>query len=117
LCRKRRLAEQLLVWLGEQKGIKQARVNYSCASVVIEYDVVYEGVLRATVGRLALIGLEELERLVDPQRASATEPSPATMAAPTTSRPAWSRVPLVLPTASLLMAFSLNPVVSTINFP
>ena len=92
-------------------------MNYACASLVIEYDVAYEGVLRATIGRLSLIGLDELQRLVDPQNAPAGQSRPAAMAAPAGSGPAWSRVPLVLPTASLLMAFSLNPVVTAVNFP
>ena len=117
LCRKRKLAEQVLAWLGVQKGIKQARVNYACASLVIEYDLAYEGVLRATIGRLSLIGLDELQRLVAPDMAPAGESRPAAMAAPAGSRPAWSRVPLALPSASLLMAFSLNPIVTAVNFP
>jgi cation transport ATPase len=117
LCRKRKLAEQVLAWLGAQKGIKQARVNYACATLVIEYDLAYEGVLRATIGRLSLIGLDELQRLVAPDTAPAGEFRPAAMAAPAGSRPAWSRVPLALPSASLLMAFSLNPIVTAVNFP
>jgi Heavy metal associated domain 2 len=52
LCRRQKLAERTLAWLCAQKGIKQARINYACASLVIEYDAAYEGILRATIGRL-----------------------------------------------------------------
>jgi Cu2+-exporting ATPase len=36
---------------------------------------------------------------------------------PAARAPLWRRTPLALPTASLLMAFSLNPVVQAINMP
>ena len=54
LCRKRKLAEAALAWLQTQQGIKGARLNFVCGSLIIEYDPSYEGVLRATLGRLSL---------------------------------------------------------------
>ena len=55
-------------WSGceAQPGIKRARLNYACASLVIEYDASFEAVLRATLGRLSLMSLDDLQLLVGP---------------------------------------------------
>jgi Heavy metal associated domain 2 len=76
LCRKRLLAEAAVVWLEGQKGVKRARLNFVCACLVIEYDVSFEGVLRATLGQLSLMSLDDLRRLVDPAKKSADKPHP-----------------------------------------
>ncbi len=65
LCRKRKLAESALGWLQGQPGIKSARLNYDCGSLVIEYDPSFEGILRATLGRLVA---DELRRIGAPCR-------------------------------------------------
>jgi heavy metal translocating P-type ATPase len=116
LCRKRVVAEAALVWLQGQPGVKSARLNYACASLVIAYDTTFEGVLRATLGRLSVMSMADLQRLVDPadKSASIRPPAPLQPAKPTAL---WRRTPLTLPTVSLLMAFSLNPVVRAINVP
>jgi heavy metal translocating P-type ATPase len=117
LCRKQKLAEVALTWLQAQQGIKGARLNFACGSLIIEYDPSYEGVLRATLGRLSLMSLDELQLLVDPDKSADTRvPAPA-HPQPAARAPLWRRTPLALPTASLLMAFSLNPVVQAINMP
>ena len=118
LCRRPKLAHQALAWLNAQKGIKQARLNYACASLVIEYDRSYEGVLRATIGRLSLMSFDDLQKLVDPENNPPGSPKPAAMPlAPVSPKPAWSNVPLVLPSVSLLLAFTVNPIVTAVNFP
>jgi Cu2+-exporting ATPase len=116
LCRKRKVAEAALVWLQAQAGVKHARLNYTCACLVIEYDVSFEGVLRATLGRLSVMSLDDLRTLVDPSNlpAEAVRP-PALLPAPAPS--IWNRTPLVLPSVSLLMAFSANPFVLAVNVP
>jgi Cu2+-exporting ATPase len=116
LCRKRKLAEAALTWLQAQQGIKSARLNFDCGCLIIEYDPSFEGVLRATLGRLSLMSLDELQLLVDPAKSAATR-APAPVPQPAARAPLWRRTPLALPTASLLMAFSLNPVVQAINMP
>src|SRR5271169_1309726 len=117
LCRKQKLAEAAVTWLEAQPGIKQARMNYACASLVIEYDPSFEGALRGMLGRLSLMGLDDLRLLFDAgknvQAARQLAPLPRPAARPSI----LSRTPLVLPTVSLLMAFSLNPVVRAINMP
>ena len=117
LCRKKVIAEAALVWLQRQPGVKTARLNYTCACLVIEYDANFEGVLRATLGRLSVMSLDDLQKLVDPGKQMS-----AVARAPIALRPAkppslWSRTPLTLPTVSLLMAFSANPIVTAINMP
>ena len=120
LCRKRSLAEASLAWLAAQTGVKRARMNYDCASLIIEYDVAFEAPLRAMVGRLSLMSLDDLRKIVEPTPASKPglpaprKPAELSKVAPP---PAWRRVPLTLPTLSLMLAFSMNPVVRAINMP
>src|SRR5271170_2411218 len=115
LCRKRKRAEAALVWLQAQPGVKHVRLNYACACMVIDYDVSFEGVLRATLGRLSVISLDELQKLIDPGQQLAVARPP--MLSPAKPPSLWRRTPLGLPTASLLMAFSINPIVRAINLP
>jgi Cu2+-exporting ATPase len=116
LCRKRTLAEAALAWLSAQKGIRHARLNYDCASLVIEYDTAHEAPLRSIVGRLSVMRLDDLRKVVAPPPG---QPETRRSAALTkvASPPAWRRMPLALPTLSLMLAFSLNPVIRTVNMP
>ncbi len=113
LCRKPKLAEGAVVWLQAQQGVKGARLNPACATLVIEYDPNYEPVLRGMLGRLSLMSLDDLRVLFKglPAVAHPAVPTPAQRG------PLLRRTPLVLPTISLAMAFSLNPVVQAINLP
>ena len=58
LCRKRPLAEAVLRWLGVQSGVKAARINYDCASLVLEYDPAQEPVLRLLLERFRNASVE-----------------------------------------------------------
>src|SRR5271167_2112231 len=115
LCRKQKLAEAAVARLEAQQGVTQARMNYACASLVIEYDPSFEGVLRGTLGRLSLMSLDDLCVLFDPGKSAPGAQLPVSLPSPAKRPPIWRRTPLVLPTASLLMAFSLNPVVRAVN--
>jgi Cu2+-exporting ATPase len=116
LCCRRPLAEAALTWLRAQAGINSARINYDCASLVIEYDAAHEQLLRALVGRLRLIGLGDLRRLVAP--AAAGDELPATIpSGPLQAKAPLRRVPLALPTLALALAFSANPLVRAVNLP
>jgi heavy metal translocating P-type ATPase len=117
LCRKRKLAEAALAWLQAQPGIKGARLNFDCGCLIIEYDPSFEGVLRATLGRFSLMSLDELQLLVAPENGAAVAPRSAPVPSPAARDSIWRRNPLGLPTLSLLMAFSANPVVTAINMP
>ena len=116
LCRRKLVAEAALVWLQGQKGVKHARLNYACACLVIEYDVSFEGVLRATLGQLSVMSIADLQRLVGTVDKAAPSRAPVALT-PAKSPSIWSNTPLTLPTVSLLMAFSANPVITAINFP
>jgi Cu2+-exporting ATPase len=113
LCRKPKLADAAVGWLQAQQGVKGARLNPACATLVIEYDPSYEPALRGLLGRLSLMSLDDLQVLFKglPAVAHPAVPMPAQRA------PLLRRTPLVLPTISLAMAFSLNPLVQAINLP
>jgi len=61
LCRNRGLAEKLLDWLRLQSGVRNARVNYDCASLVLEYDPAQEPVLLALLERFKSLSLSEVK--------------------------------------------------------
>jgi len=117
VCRRRVLAQAVLDWLRAQASIKRARINYDCASLVIEYDTADEPLLRALLGRLRLMTVDELRALLG--AAPGADPAPA--AAPTHRQrtPAFvgRATPLALPSVSLLMALSANPLVTAVNMP
>src|SRR6201996_4484244 len=110
--RDRRLGEKLLCWLEAQAGIRSARINSDCASVVLEYEPAQEPLLLALFERFKSATLNEIKALCAQAAVQATgEAQPKT--APAVSKDA----PLALPTLSLLMAFSANPVMMAINTP
>ncbi|WP_158818773.1 heavy metal translocating P-type ATPase [Methylocapsa sp. S129] len=118
LCRKKSLADAFVAWLRAQAGIKRARINYECSSLVVEYDVAnhkfFEGMLR----ELQHTPLSELRAIL--ALAKPSSEAPQTEANAPVAKPpsvvSW-RSPLALPTLSLLMAFSSNPVVMAVNLP
>src|ERR1700753_2838382 len=105
LCSKPPFAETLLGWLRAQPGVRSARINYDCASLVLEYDPAQEPVLRMMLARVKSANLADIKALC----ADVAPPPPAS------EKPETSvlsvRSPLALPTLSLLMAFSANPIV------
>jgi heavy metal translocating P-type ATPase len=116
LCQRRSLAEAMLDWLRRQSGVKAARINYDCASLVVEYDRAHEALFRTLIGRLRFMNFDELRRLIgvaDQAGARSAGSAQGLKAASFPSR----RTPLVLPTISLALAFSANPVVRGINLP
>jgi heavy metal translocating P-type ATPase len=116
LCRKKAVAEAALTWLQTQPGVKGTRLNYECASLVIEYDVKFEGLLRAMLGRLSVMSINDLQKLVAPGKVAAAAHPPAPLQ-PTKPPSIWRSTPLGLPSLSLLLAFSANPIVRAINTP
>ena len=114
--RRRVLAQAMLDWLRAQASVRRARINYDCASLVIEYDTADEPRLRALLGRLRLMTVNELRLLLG------SAPGADAMAAPVRA-PQRTPVfvgrgaPLALPSISLLMALSSNPVVTAVNMP
>jgi heavy metal translocating P-type ATPase len=116
LCRKKNVAEAALAWLQGQPGIKGARLNYTCACLVIEYDVKFEAMLRAVLGQLSLMSIDDLQKLVAPGTRPAATHTPDTLR-PAKSPSPWRKSPLALPTLSLFLAFSANPIIRAVNTP
>src|SRR6201996_305942 len=111
LGRNRGLSETFLAWLKAQAGVRSARINYDCASLVLEYDPKQEPMLRLMLDRVKGASLADLKTLCDDVK---IEP---TAAAKTEASVLSTRSPLALPTLSLLMAFSANPAVVACNIP
>ncbi|WP_245302369.1 heavy metal translocating P-type ATPase [Bradyrhizobium sp. LTSP885] len=110
LGQSRRLGEACLAWLKAQDGVRSARINYDCASLVLEYDPAQEQRLLLLLGHFKSMSLAELKALSSRAAQDAVAPHAG---APEVSK----RSPLTLPTLSLVMAFSANPVVMAINMP
>jgi heavy metal translocating P-type ATPase len=109
LCRKPAFAETFLGWLRGQSGVRSARINYDCASLVLEYEPAQEPLLLALLQQIKTMALAELKAFIS---CAATTPTPQPQAAAISKQS-----PLALPTLSLMMAFSTNPVVMAINMP
>jgi heavy metal translocating P-type ATPase len=110
LCRNRGLSETFLAWLRAQAGVRSARINYDCASLVLEYDPAQEAMLRVMLDRVKGASLADVRALCENVPCEVAQPMAP---APDVSR----RSPLALPTLSLLMALSANPVVAAVNVP
>src|SRR5262244_1173924 len=117
LCRRRSLAEASLTWLRARDGIRSARINYDCACLIVEYDVAYEALLRAVIGRLRLMSIVELRSLVIPTELADDGPTERAAGRLDGSQSLLRRMPLTLPTLSLALAFSANPIVRAVNLP
>jgi hypothetical protein len=48
--------------------VKRTRLNFACASLVIEYEPSFEGALRTTLGRFSLMSIDDLRVLVDSEK-------------------------------------------------
>jgi heavy metal translocating P-type ATPase len=108
LSQHRRLAEAFLAWLREQAGVRSARINFDCASLVLEYDPKQETLLRLLLERVKRASLAEAMAFC--AEAAAPQARPLV---PEVSK----QSPLALPTLSLVMAFSSNPVLVALNMP
>ncbi len=73
LCRKRSLAENFLDWLAAQAGINSARINFDCASLVLEYDPAHEPMLRALLDRFQHVSPNDLRLLASGSTAASTQ--------------------------------------------
>ena len=114
LCRKRPLAETFLQWLNAQSGVRSARINFDCASLVLEYDPAQERTLLGLLEHVKTASLAEIRAFVG---CAKIEPKPETKQQQAPPPAVSMRSPLALPTLSLMMAFSANPVVMALNMP
>jgi heavy metal translocating P-type ATPase len=111
LCRNRGVSENFLAWLKAQAGVRSARINYDCASLVLEYDPAQEAMLRLMLDRVKGASLADVRALCAAITSEAAAPAKQEISVLS------ARSPLALPTLSLLLAFSVNPVVAAVNMP
>ena len=116
VCVPRTLAEATLAWLRKLPGVRSARINYDCFSLIVEYDKQNDAVVRELIGHVRGVTVEELRAMVGLQDATCGAPALKPDVAQAQVLPP-ERAPLVLPTVSLALAFSANPVVLAVNFP
>jgi Cu2+-exporting ATPase len=118
LCRDRALAEATLIWLRDHQAVARARINYDCYSLVLEYDPEQEPLLKLFMGRIGLISCNELKLLVGLAKNSAMQrPAAVAVTASSALTVSSGAARLALPTVSLLMTFSANPLLITLNLP
>jgi heavy metal translocating P-type ATPase len=113
------LAEATLSWLREQDGITGARINYDCASLIIEYDPVHADAMQRMLDRLSSLSLDDWGVFLGlpPQAKEIGAPGSGPDAAWPVKRPDPHPGVLVLPTVSLGLALLANPLATAVNVP
>jgi Cu2+-exporting ATPase len=109
------LTDAVLAFLEGQSWIKSARVNYGCASLVVEYEAAQSKRLGSLMFALRSSTLDDLRAVMaQPGESSSLEAAvPADAPAPAPPR----RWPLALPTVSLGLALSVDPLMIAVNLP
>jgi Cu2+-exporting ATPase len=119
LYRQSSFSRSAIVWLEKQSGIKTVRVNHACASLIIEFDQGASQALSALLFYLSSADLEQIRSLIG-QGADGDENNAGLLgrrAVAATPPELPGRWPLVLPTLSLALSFSLHPAVVALNAP
>ncbi len=128
------LADKMLAFLRSADGVKSARANLDCYCLVIEFDAAQEPVFKAILRHIETTPAKDLEAYLAltnagktgapaaggkarPAAAIATKKPGAPMTKADVPPLVSFRSPLALPTLSLGMAFSANPLVAAINMP
>ena len=109
LAGKSPLADAVLAWLTGLDWVKAARINHDCASLVLDYDRTRQDKLQALLDLVARSDFTQLRALVEKPVAEINARSAYT--------PPPQQLPLALPSLSLLLAFSGNPLVAAVNMP
>jgi cation-transporting P-type ATPase C len=101
----------IVAWLQAQDGIHDARINQACASLVVSYDEAQRETLESMLGYLRFLSPRDLISLVAEAERPAEPPPAANL--PATLGPSV----LTLPSLSLALAFTANPVALAANIP
>jgi len=117
LCADRAVAEEALAWLRKQPGVTSARINYDCASLVVEFQRKQEGAFRLLLGHLRLMTLDDLRVMIAGGATSSDVGRHEARDLLAKQNVGAKRYPLALPTVSLALAFVPNPLVRAINTP
>lgn len=109
-------AGKMVAWLKQQDGIRDARINQGCASLVIVYDEIRRNDLETMLHFMRLASPRDLLAMLrddDTLVAEAQSQPHAPTTAPATLGPSV----LALPTVSLALAFTSAPVALAVNIP
>jgi heavy metal translocating P-type ATPase len=112
------LADATLAWLQAQSWVRGARINHACASLVIEYDPAQSGLFGGMMFALQCATIDDLRAAVAPTSSDPASGEPTRAPAPVPPAvQAPRRWPLALPTVSLALALTSNPVAVAVNVP
>jgi heavy metal translocating P-type ATPase len=118
LYRRSALADATLAWLQAQPWVRGARINHDCASLVIDYDPTQSALFGGMMFALQCATIDDLRAAVAPTSSAPASGEPTRAPAPV--QPAVQaprRWPLALPTVSLALALTSNPVAVAVNVP
>ena len=116
LCQRSSLTDAVVAFLEGESWIKSARVNYGCASLVVEYEVAQSARLRSLMFALRYSTHDDLRAVMaQPSKPSGEESSVPAVPADAPAPP--RRWPLALPTVSLGLALSVDPLALAVNIP
>jgi heavy metal translocating P-type ATPase len=113
LYRRSSLSDAVLASLDAQSWVKSARINHGCASLVVEYDVAQSKRLAMLMFALRYSRLDDLRTLLAAPAQHSGQAAAVQAAAPTAPK----RWPRALPTVSLGLALSVNPLALALNLP
>ncbi|HML09242.1 MAG TPA: heavy metal translocating P-type ATPase [Stellaceae bacterium] len=109
------LTNSLLAWLRAEDWIKSARINHECSSLIVEYDTEQQEMLDSMLELLRELSLDDAAALLQSIAANpAPEIAENSRGAYKPPRQNW---PLALPSLSMALAFSTNPVLVAANVP
>lgn len=100
-------------WLKSFDHVREARINRSCANLIVEYDEAHRPLVRMMLGYLGTTTPKSLMEMVE---AEPPAEETAIKQADHPPKPLDATV-LALPTVSLALAFSGNPLALAVNIP
>ncbi len=117
-------ADKVTAWLAAQQGVREVRLSTGAASLAITYDEAHAGGIDALLGLLGQLSWREMMALISANPPPAAEtPAAGTKPATEVAKPARPAKPkaatqvLALPSVSLGLAFSANPLAVAVNIP
>jgi Cu2+-exporting ATPase len=113
LARKTKTSEAVVARLEEQEWVRSARINYDCASLTVVYDPGQSGLMDLLLAFLRGASLDDVRAFVAEPTTVAGKATVRQQSAPAVSKD----VPLLWPTVSLGMAFTVNPLAVAANVP
>ena len=113
---RQQFADDLLAWTQKQAGVRTARINRECASLVVEYDVAQRIAFGGLLVQLRSLSADQIQALAGHEAANGQ----AVQLAKRRQQPLAKkkhRYPMLSPSVSLLLSFSRNPFIVGVNAP